>query len=193
MKLPPERCGARLRWDRRGQFCRRWATQHVPKRGKRRCRLHLGQANHHPTGRQYQWKARAAKQAVMKALGLPWYGGSPKRKATLNMADKAIAIANDILETLPIPRDVPDDQKGNVELLGEGVRAGLLLLRDTVKLGQAELLLGRENINFKLLGQANLSALGTVKLGLKAADTGSRHDIIGKLLAAIEAEKEGAK
>ena len=189
-----ERCGARLHNRLRreqGLRCRR-----RPMLGKKRCRWHGGLgncANHHPTGRQYQWKARAAKQALMRALGLPWYGGAPKRTATLTMADKAIALANDILEQLPTPRDVPDDEKGNVELLGEGVRAGLLLLRDTVKLGQAELLLGRENINFKLLGQANLSALGTVKLGLKAADTGRRNDVIGKLLAAIEAEKAEPK
>lgn len=110
------------------------------------------------------------------------------------MADKAIALANDILELLPTPRNVPDDEKGSAELLGEGVRNGLLLNRDTVILGRE--LLGRdgENVNLKFLSAANITALGLVKLGLKAADTGSRNDIIGKLIAAIEAEKAaGAK
>ena len=190
MSIVRERCNA-LSHSKAGRLagkrCQRW-----PLAGKTRCARHGGRGNsraHKLNGRQYQWKARAAKQALMRALGLPWYGGAPKTKASLDMADKAIAIANEVLERLPVPRDVPDDEKGNVELLGEGVRSGLLLLRDTVELGREELKRGRDRINFKLLGQANLSALGTVKLGLKAADTGHRNDIIGKLLAAIEAEK----
>ncbi len=109
------------------------------------------------------------------------------------MADAAITLANDILEMLPAPRDVPDDQKGSAELLGEGVRNGLLLNRDTVLLGREMLARDGEFINLKLLSAANITALGLVKLGLKAADTGSRNDIIGKLIAAIEAEKAGAK
>ncbi len=106
------------------------------------------------------------------------------------MADTAITLANDILELLPTPRvDVPDEQKGSAELLGEGVRYGLLLNRDTVQLGRDMLARDGEFVNLKLLSAANITALGLVKLGLKAADTGSRNDIIGKLIAAIDAEK----
>lgn len=192
------RCGAKLRG--KPGYCRAWAMTTV--RGKRRCRIHGGTSTRNlrinPWGKP-QWEARARKQALMRALGLPWYGGAPKRKATLRMADKAIAVANEILEMLPVPRNVPDEQKGSVELLGEGVRNGLLLTRDTVILGRDALAAyhaapaDEKRLDLKLLGTANITALGLIKLGLKAADTGKRNDIISKLFAAMEAEKASTK
>ena len=179
-------CGAKLR--NKPRFCRRHAM-----RGRRRCRLHGGKSFGPGPGvlpwGPAQWVPVRRMQAIRKALGLPWYGGRPRKRKTLTMADQAIELANDILELLPTPRNVPDDQKGSAELLGEGVRNGLLLNRDTVLLGREMLARDGEFVNLKLLSAANLTALGLVKLGLKAADTGSRNDIIGKLIAAIEAEK----
>ena len=79
---------------------------------------------------------------------------------------------------------------------------GLLLARDTVELGRSLLVVDGQRLtsvaemhpqDLKLLGMSQITALGLVKLGLKAADTGARNDIIGKLIAAIEAEKAGAK
>ena len=192
-------CGARLRGrGKGGAFCRRHAVK-----GRRRCIKHGGDPrkwNHaafreggaKPWG-EAQWRPLYRMQAIRKSLGLPWYGGRPKTKATFTMADRAISVANEILELLPEPRDVPDSEKGSAELLGEGVRNGLLLTRDTVLLGRDLLARDGEFVNLKFLGAANVTALGLVKLGLKASETGSRNDIIGKLIAAIEAEKAGAK
>jgi hypothetical protein len=196
-------CGAR---KRSGGRCR-----HPVMPGRNSCWTHGPRTGNHthpawiatqhaPWG-PTQWRGRSRRQAVMRALGLPWYGGRRKQKAVLNMAEKAVALANDILELLPAPRDVPDDQKGAAELLGEGVRSGLLLSRDTIQLGQSLLLDADGNKlttlanmhpqDLKFLSLASIAALGTVKLGLKAADTGRRNDIIGKLIAAIAAEQEG--
>ncbi len=189
------RCGARLS-KRPGQFCRSWALKIPTVRGKRRCRKHGGMQTqnlrYNPWGEPQRAPVKKM-QAVMRALGLSWHGGRPKQKAKLTMADKAIAVANEVLELLPASRDVPDDQKGSAELLGEGVRNGLLLTRDTVVLGRDLLARDGENVNLKFLGAANIAALGLVRLGIKAADTGSRNDIIGKLIAAIEAEKGATK
>jgi hypothetical protein len=115
------------------------------------------------------------------------------------MADKAIAIIDETLVLLPAPRNVPDSEKGDLEIFGEGVRASVILLRDTVRLGQA-LLVDAEGKalttvadmhpqDLKVLGMAQITALGVTKQGFKAADRKQRNDIIGTLLAAIAAEK----
>lgn len=193
-------CGAKLR--KRPGFCRG-----APMKGKRRCRIHGGhnRAPYNPRGWQpATHQARDKKQAVLRALGLPWYGGAPKRKVTLSMAQKAIKILDETLAVLPAPRDVPDSEKGDVEIFSEGVRASCILLRDTVRLGQ-RLMLDEEGNqlesvaqmapqNLKFLGMAQITALGVTKQGWKAADRQARNDIIGNLLAAMAAEEaEGAK
>ena len=185
-----ERCGARTRSPRAvGMFCR---NRPVP--GKTRCKFHGGGGSgwYGPRSTVKQRAVVAARQALMRALGLPWYGGRPKRRAEIKMADQAIAIANAVLEVLPPARaNVPDSEKGTVELLSEGVRDGLLLARDTVRLGQMALARDGEKVDRKLLGMANLTALGLTKLGLRAAEGERRDDVLGRLLAAIEAEKSG--
>ena len=200
-------CGAHL--NKRPGICRKHAMK-----GRRRCWNHGGRLNRHnhaawratqhaPWGEAQRGPVRA-RQAVMRALGLPWYGGRPKLKVSLNMADQAVAILEADLQLLPTPRDVPDDQKGDFEILGEAARASVILLRDTVKLGQRLMLddKGRpiESVkdmdpkDLKYLSIASITALGVTKQGFKAADRQQRNDIIGKLLRAIEAEKaEGAK
>jgi len=198
--MPNKRCGARLR-NKPGRFCRCWANGPAPLRGgERRCRLHTGQANHHPTGRKYQWQGRNKKQAVLRELGLPWYGGRRKSEVTLTGARKAIAIMDDILEQLPVPRtDVPDSQKGDIEIFSEGVRASCILLRNAVLLGdrlmrdeKGELLNSVKDMHpqdLKMLGMAQITALGITKQGFKAVDRAKRTDMIGKLLDAIAAER----
>jgi hypothetical protein len=194
-------CGAK----RRGHagFCRRAAMK-----GRRRCMMHGGRLNRHshaawrahaPWG-EAQWGPRRKRQAVMRALGLPWYGGKPKQRVTLNMAEKAIAIMDEELSLLPLPRDVPDDQKGDLEIFGEAVRASVVLLRETVCLGQRlmfdaegkpiESVAAMDPQNLKYLSMAQICAMGVTKQGFKAADRQQRNDIIGKLLAAVKAEQE---
>jgi hypothetical protein len=139
----------------------------------------------------------------MRALGLPWYGGRRKQKVTLTMAEKAIAILDEELALLPEPRNVPDEQKGDLEIFGEAVRGSVLLLRDTVRLGHGVMFDAKGKRltsvadmhpqDLKMLGMANIVALGVTKLGFKVADRQQRNDIIGKLIAAIAAEQEGGK
>ena len=189
------RCGARL--SRGRGICRQPRVK-----GRNRCWAHGGHTISRlwpVTGRKYEWAGRARKQAIMRALGLPWYGGRNKTKVSLSMAEKAIAITTEILERLPVPRDVPDSEKGDLEIFGEGVRASVVLLRDTVQLGQRLMLDEHGNKlesvammhpqDLKLLGMAQITALGLTKQGFKVADRAQRNDIIGKLIAAIEAEK----
>jgi hypothetical protein len=159
----------------------------------------FGRPNPAACTHEAKWAGRARKQAIMRAMGLPWYGGAPKRRATLTMADKAIRIIDEEIALLPAPRDVPDSEKGDLEIFGEGVRASVVLLRDTVKLGQALLIAADGKAltsvkdmhpqDLKLLGMAQITALGITKQGFKAADRQQRNDIITKLLAAIAAEK----
>jgi hypothetical protein len=200
MLIQRQLCGAKL--QNRPGFCRG-----LPLRGKRRCRLHGGKggAPYNPRGWQPgAHRGRDKKQAVLRALGLPWYGGAPKQKVTLSMAEKAIRILDETVALLPEPRDVPDAEKGDVEIFAEGVRASCILLRDTVRLGQRlmrdeegnaiESVAQMHPQNLKFLGMAQITALGVTKQGWKAADRSQRNVIIGNLLAAIAAEKaEGGK
>lgn len=152
------------------------------------------------TGRKYEWEGRDRKQAVMRALGLPWYGGRRKTTPRLSMAEKAIKIMDEEIELLPVPRDVPDSEKGDIEIFSEGLRASVVLLRDVVRLGQRLIVDAEGNPldtvaemhpqDLKALGMASITALGVTKQGFKAADRQQRNDLIGKLLAAIAAEKE---
>ncbi len=198
--MPAPRCGARLVPRSRG-LCRMYRVK-----GRNRCWFHGGKTlfGLKRQGRKDQWAGRARKQAVMKALGLPWYGGRRKTKAELKMADKAIAILDEELALLPLPRDVPDSEKGDIEIFSEGLRASVILLRDTVRLGQSLIVDAKGNPlttvaemhpqDLKALGMASITALGVTKQGFKNADRHQRHNLIAKLLAAIAAEKaENAK
>jgi hypothetical protein len=196
-------CGAR---KRTGGRCR-----HPVMPGRNSCWTHgprTGNHNHPafiatrdaPWG-PAQWRGRSRQQAVMRALGLPWYGGRRKQKVTLTMAEKAIAILDEELALLPEPRDVPDEQKGDLEIFGEAVRASCLLMRNTVLMGNGVMFDAEGRLlssvaemhpqDLKLLGMANITALGVAKQGFKVADRQQRNDIIGKLIAAIAAEQEG--
>ncbi len=193
------RCGARTRF---GTRCRQYRAA-----GRKRCRRHGGLSTgaRQPLG----WPRRAHEQhmvrhGILRALGLPWYGGAPKKKVTLSMAEKAIVALDEVVELMPAPRDAPDDQKGDLEIFGEGVRASCILLRDTVYLGLRVMRDGEGNElssvaemhpqDLKLLGMAQITALGVTKQGFKAADRAQRNDIIGQLLAQIAAEqKAGGK
>ncbi len=200
------RCGARN--ANTGRPCRYWALKKPTARGKRRCKFHGGMSisrTWNTTGRKYQWAGSLRKQALLRALGLPWYGGAPKKKVTLTMAEKAIQVLDEVVDQLPAPRDVPDSEKGDLEIFGEGVRASCILLRDTVYLGQRVMLdpetgerltsvAAMHPQDLKLLGMAQITALGVTKQGFKAADRAQRNDIIGQLLAQIAAEqKAGGK
>jgi hypothetical protein len=79
-------------------------------------------------------KATAARAQVVElrhAMGLKWYGGRPaEKRKVLAMAEKAVVVADAVLETLPAVRQIPDDEKGPAELLNEGMRAALIAGRD---------------------------------------------------------------
>src|SRR5262249_48287969 len=94
-------CGARTR---RGGFC-----QQPPVRGRRRCRMHGG--NNRGAGALLvwrpgfaaAWKARRAYIERRHALGLKVPGGRPhKAEKVQTMAKRAIAIADAVLEQLPV-------------------------------------------------------------------------------------------
>ena len=105
---------------------------------------------------------------------------------------KAVAVVEAALETLPIPVERPDAEKGAVELLQEGMRESLILGRDTVRVAQEALRRDGEHVDPKLLRLGNDTGMALCRLGLRAAEGEFRarnHDLIGQLLAAIEAEK----
>jgi hypothetical protein len=192
-------CGARLMHGRIGPGgdgrCRQFP------RANGRCWRHGGYAvgGKGPRDMTRANIARARWLELLHALGLKHPGGYYVRKGALgakkgkDVMAEAILQANIAIEALPATRDVPDAEKLPVELLGEGVRAGLVLTRDTVAMAQMMLDRDGEHADKKFLSMANLTAIALVKLGLKASETGYREDVLGRLLDAIEAEKSQPK
>lgn len=95
------------------------------------------------------------------------------------MAEQAIAVADSIIEGLPAPRNAAE----------EGMLEGSVLLRDTIRVGQRALDRDGDLVDRKLLSLSCMMALGLMRLGGDASERRTRSDLMGKLLAAIEAEK----
>jgi len=183
------RCGARSK--RHGGRC-----GHVPAKGRDRCKFHGGASTrpHNPRGWPKEaWARRAARQALYRAMGLPWHGGTPRKPAkVLTMAEEAkLNLDRAIVEleaTLPPDvRDLPIDQLTAPQALG---RASLVGLHQLVRIVEQPL----DFENLKQLRLVGDMALGANKLLQRHAQGERNHDLIGKLLAAVaaeEAEKAG--
>jgi hypothetical protein len=178
-------CGAKHR--RTGGFCRLPAMK-----GRRRCRHHGGKLFGSPIG---AWRnlgpahAQAKrKQALYKALGLSWPGwGHRKPERVRTMVEEAkVVLQQGIVEletALPVDvRRLPIEELTAPQALG---RASLMGLYQLVRIVEMEL--DPENLKqMRLIGDM---ALGANKLLQRHAEGERSHDLIGKLLAAIEAEK----
>jgi hypothetical protein len=133
----------------------------------------------------------ATRQAIFKALGLPWYGGRlPKLPKVLDKMTSAIVAAEVALEMLPaVAADKPDSAKDAGELLNEGARAGIILQRDTVRTVQAELdaaRRGERECDLKLLRLGNDAGNALAKLAVRVAEGAFRAQEGNALLQLLE-------
>jgi hypothetical protein len=137
---------------------------------------------------------REKRQALFRSLGLSWYGGlGPKPQPRQKMAE-ALETIDNMLEVWPAPAVKDDTQKSPAELLGEGMRNGLLLTRDTIRMSQAALDRDGERVDRKLLNTGIMASLAICRIGLRAAEGELRakhDDVLGRLLDLIKAEKGG--
>lgn len=114
------------------------------------------------------------------------------------MAEEAAAVATRTLMLLDGASDLevlPDGEKRAPELLAEGMRAGLIAARAIVS---QPLAVDKSGAFCDLKQQRLVSdtAAWLCRLGLRAAEGGERarrDDVLGRLLAAIEAEKPSQK
>lgn len=127
----------------------------------------------------------------MRALGLPWYGGRlPGRDKVLQRMDKAIAVAETLIEQLPAETD-PSSTLGQ---LTEGTREGLSLATETVKTVREVLRRDGETTDIKVWRLGNETAMNLARLSMRAAENEFQRrkgDAVEKLLEAIAKEKEG--
>lgn len=117
-------------------------------------------------------------------MGLPWYGGrTPAREKVRAMADKALTIANGVMEVLSqIPRE---DQAGQVLL--DGMLDGLAVGRHICAryLRHAELAGADAMLDPKMERLASDTAGWMCRLGAKVMEEAFRRrrdDTVGKLL-----------
>jgi hypothetical protein len=179
-------CGARRSYGR--GLCLAPAMK-----GRRRCYFHGGKAYGSPIGAWRNqgpaWAKAKARQALYKALGLSWPGGGPRKpERVMTMVEEAkVKVARAIVKleaVLPVDvRRLPIEELTAPQALG---RASLMGLHQLVRI--VEQPLDPENLKqMRLIGDM---ALGANKLLQKHAEGERNHDLIGKLLAAIAAEKE---
>ncbi len=185
------RCGARLRGERAGLFCRQ-----RPEPGRRRCRFHGGRLRgwsgpRSPAHRAALWAGRALRQAERRALGLPWYGARLSVKGVLAVSDKAIEIADQALAA------VRGEEGARLPtLLREGMDAGLELGKDTV-IGVAGKLRERggdvEAVDIGLLRLGNETGMALCRLGMRAIEgefQARKLDKLGELIEAVRAQEK---
>jgi hypothetical protein len=178
-------CGAKHR--KTGGFCRLPAMK-----GRRRCRHHGGKLFGSPIG---AWRnlgpahAQAKrKQALYKALGLSWPGGHHRKpERVMTMVEEAKMVLQQGIAEMEaaLPLDalrLRVEELTAAQALG---RASLVGLHQLVRI--VEMPFEPENLKqMRLIGDM---ALGVNKLLQRHAEGERSHDLIGKLLAAIEAEK----
>ncbi len=181
-------CGANRRY---GRGPCRWR----PMKGSWRCKYHGGRriGPYNPRGFQPAAVARfEAKRALYRAIGLPWPGGRPRQiKQVMSMVEQAketitTAIV-ELEEALP-----PDIMKVPVEMLTAPQalgRASLVGLHQLVRIVEQKII-KKDLKQQRLIGDM---ALGANKLLQRHAQGERNHDLIGKLLAALEAEKAPAE
>lgn len=178
-------CGARTR---QGGRCRLW-----PLPGKRRCRLHGGRVpgGSRPGERDMRklWARAAMKRAFLHTLGLKWYGGRPrKRHVVLAMAEEAKGLLEPLVEEArgrgagelamkPLEEMTLPEVAGLASL--EGVRQLYRIISQPLDFDDPK--------QMRLVGDMSL---GINRLFLRAAESERQGDVLGRLLALIEADKK---
>jgi hypothetical protein len=130
-------------------------------------------------------------------LGLPWYGGAPRKPERVrSMAEKAVALIEDEVRELEarLPQDVmlaPLEELNGAELMARGSLEGLRQLNRII--AQPMDIEGtiREQDVFGLKQQRLVGdmAHALLKQARERAEGERNYDLIGRLLAAMAAEK----
>lgn len=196
-------CGARSK--RTGLPCR-----HVPVSGKQRCKWHGGYLTGGYRGGSVvpMRAAVVGKQALFRAMRLPWYGGRPPKNVgrVLRKMAKVLEVAEQVLEVLPADDTSVVPMPGGAEhaaILHVGSRDGLQLQWDTVKFAKRELERAEEArasdpaapIDYKLLRLGNDAANQLSRLSVRVAEgmfRAKQDDVLVKLLERW-ADKPGEK
>lgn len=141
---------------------------------------------------------KAQLRAQRAALGLPWYGGAPRKPERVrSMAEKAVALIEEEVRELEarLPGDImvadPETLNG-AELMARGALEGLRQLRLIIV--QPLDIEGtiREESAWGLKQQRLVGdmAHALLKQARERAEGERNYDLIGRLLAAMAAEKD---
>ena len=188
------RCGARKRLGR--GLCGSW-----PLKGKKRCRLHGG---NNPGGPTHiigpKWRlVVTTKQKLYKSLGIPWYGGRPRKAARIG---GAIAMAKEILQQEigkleaknPLLPEIMQKPVGELSAPEALARASLSGLQQLVRIIEQPLDLRAEPDDIVMPHELKMQrligdmAFGANRLFARVAEgelRGRQADALGKLLAEI--------
>ena len=129
-----------------------------------RCRMHGGKLRgpvsvfSWPQTLPLAWAARAKRQAERKALGLPWYGGRP-RKWRLKLASREVVaeLMSSEIKKIPDAPAGPIEEWSPSELLQQAGKEGLIRLYRCITEP-------REGLPDKLVIHGDNMALGAVKI-----------------------------
>lgn len=133
------------------------------------------------------WRASAKKQALFRALGLPWYGGAPRRAAKVRtMVDEAkVALAGQIVELQAIvPAEVMTKAVDELSAPEALDRAALSGARQLVQIVERE-------IDWDELKQVRLigdMAAVAMRLSVRVSEgqfRARRDDALARLLASL--------
>jgi len=184
-------CGARTR---SGAACMQYRL-----RGEKRCLRHGGKwrSGDHERSTGKSHAAIRSRQAVFRALGLPWYGGRLPGAAKLaSRIDRAVVVADELIELgergelEPLPSTTSIGGRLHSETLHDGSLRGLVLQRDIVVGVQGQLAaVGIENIDAKLLRAGNEAARDLTRLAVRVAEGAFKAQQGNQLVALLEALK----
>lgn len=185
-------CGARTRF---GTLCRHWRL-----RGSKRCLRHGGKwrSGAHVRSVSRSHTVIRSRQAVFRALGLPWYGGRlPGAAKLVSRIERAVAVADDLIEMLELEESASEHLpavgiggRAHSETLHEGSLRGLVLQRDIVVGVQAQLdAVGIASVDVKLLRAGNEAARDLTRLAVRVAEGSFRAQQGLQLVQLLEALK----
>jgi len=136
------------------------------------------------------------RQAVFRALGLPWYGGRlPGAGKLASRIERAVIVADELIELgergeLDLPAVGSLGGRAHSETLHDGSLRGLVLQRDIVVGVQGQLAaVGIENIDAKLLRAGNEAARDLTRLAVRVAEGAFKAQQGSQLVALLEALK----
>jgi len=153
----------------------------------------------HPRNVVVAHAALHRRQAVFRALGLPWYGGRlPGAGKLASRIDRAVVVADELIELgargelgegVGLPA-VGIGGRAHSETLHDGSLRGLVLQRDIVVGVQGRLAaVGIENIDAKLLRAGNEAARDLTRLAVRVAEGAFKAQQGSQLVALLEALK----